>query len=1286
MTTLTRLARRALVPVVAAALVATLPLPAVSAAPRAGGSFSTSFEDGDPAVPVSTSEVRDGRPVLSNVTARKPSYAGSVMDGVTTVTGDATSSTDESPQNLTDGDPTTKWLTRATTGFVAYELAEPVTVTRYRISSANDAAGRDPVDWTMEASTDGTSWTALDTRTDQDLGARLTATDLTIDNATAYRFYRLRVTRNAGEPLTQLGDWLLSTGKPDPEPTGPMTTEVGAGPASGPNVKARTGYEGLHALRYSASHTKAGRGYATNVVADVDVRVDRRTRLTYRVFPELTGNDLTYPATDVAIDLRFTDGSYLSDLQAVDQHDGPLTAQGQGRSKILYANQWNHVQSDIGDVAAGRTIDRVLLAYDNPSATRDTELQGWVDTIDVGRAPAAADTSDRAGLVDTRRGTNSSGSFSRGNNLPISAVPNGFNFLTPVTNATSQSWEYDWQRGNDEQNLPTLQGLAFSHEPSPWMGDRNQLSFMPQVTTEPTGDVEERALQFSHDDETARPDYYGVRFTNGVRAEMTPTSHAAVLRFTFPRGADARRLVVDTVDDGGSFTVEGRTLTGWVDNGSGLSAGRSRMFVHGVLDSAATASGTAPGGREGTTYADLGGRTVTLRVATSFISLDQARRNLALEVGDRSFAQVRKAAQGAWAKRLAVIDVKGASDTQARTLYGNLYRLNLYPNAQHENVGSARRPDWRYASPVSEADGEPTATRTGAKVVKGEIYVNNGFWDTYRTVWPAYSLLYPDVAAKLADGFVQHYRDGGWVSRWSSPGYADLMTGTSSDVSFADAYLRGVKLPDPLGTYDAAVKNATTVSPDSAVGRKGLETSQHLGYTSTDTDESVSWALEGFINDYGISNMAAKLAKDPATPRARRAGLREDAAYFGERTQNYVNMFDPATEFFQGREADGTFAETPAEFDPESWGGVFTETNGWNFAFHAPQDGRGLANLYGSRKALEDKLDTFFATPEKADKPGGYGGVIHEMLEARDVRMGQLGMSNQPSHHIPYMYDYVGAPQKTQAKVREIMRRLYTGGEIGQGYPGDEDNGEMSAWYLLSSLGIYPLQVGSDRWAIGSPLFEKATVHPIGGRTFSVRANGNSTRNVYVQSLRVDGKKWSSTSLPHDVLRKGGTLDFQMGARPSDWGTGAKAAPPSITQGTEVPRPLADVLRDGTTTPAAPALTDDDAGTVATLGTDGTVTWKATDDAVRPRFYTLTSGTAVGADPRSWVLEGSRDGRRWTTLDERSGETFRWRQQTRSFEVDDAGSYAHLRLRVTSTSDGTPARLGEMEVLARPAR
>jgi len=473
---------------------------------------------------------------------------------------------------------------------------------------------------------------------------------------------------------------------------------------------------------------------------------------------------------------------------------------------------------------------------------------------------------------------------------------------------------------------------------------------------------------------------------------------------------------------------------------------------------------------------------------------------------------------------------------------------------------------------------------------------------------------------------------------------------------------------------------------DPSVGRKGLETSLFLGYTPSVVSEGVSWALEGYINDFGIGNMAKALAGKASGADKRR--LREESEYFLSRATNYVNMFDPAIGFFQGRSASGRWKSSPDEYDPRVWGHEhdYTETDGWNFAFHVPQDGRGLANLYGGRANLAAKLDTFFATPETAKYPGSYGGIIHEMIEARDVRMGQWGFSNQVSHHIPYMYDYAGQPSKTAEKVREIMSRLYSGSEIGQGYAGDEDNGETSAWWLFSAMGFYPLQMGDGHYAVGSPLFTKMTLHLDNGKTLTVNAPNNSAKNVYVTGLSVNGVARDQAWIDHSMIANGGTVNFTMGSTPTAWGTAQQL--PSITTGDQPPTPLDDLTGSGqgqaSGVASASALTDNTSLTETTLPTGQAMTYRFVAPKNSVQQYTLTSGTG-GGTPTAWRVGASNDGKSWKEVDARSNETFDWRLQTRPFKVKNPGQYQYYRLTVTAASGGN-ASLAELELIERPGR
>ena len=1090
-----------------------------------------------------------------------------------------------------------------------------------------------------------------------------------------------------GEAVSDPGQFRTSfeTGEPMPLPASPhavFMAQVAGGPAQEAALDAKpgVGFSGLHSLHYQGSAA----GHQQQRLFDVDLPVQADTQLSYVIFPQRVEGDLRNPANYVAVDLLFDDGSRLSTDGARDQHRIDASAQAQGAGRVLYPDQWNFVSIDLGRVAAGRRIRQIVLDHDGPAAA----FEGYLDDLRIGAE--APDTRHRpSDFVDTRRGSNANASFSRGNTFPALAVPHGFNFWTPVTDA-SGNWLYQYQDHNGPDNRPRLQAFALSHEPSPWMGDRQTLQLMPEAQADgvPLLDRVARSLSFSHANETAHAHDYRVAFDNGIVTEIAPTDHAAMFRFTFAgrRG----QLLFDNINDQGGIALDaaGRSFSGWSDVKSRLSTGATRLFFYGTVDQPVQRSGRLTGAGRDHVAAWFGFDTrrqkvVNLRIATSLISLDQARHNLALEIapGD-TLESVRERAQQQWDKLLDTVQVEGASRDELTTLYSNLYRLFLYPNEAYENTGSATQPHYQYASPFSSPSGSDTATHTGARIVDGKPYVNNGFWDTYRTAWPAYDLLTPTQAGQMIDGFVQQYRDGGWIARWSSPGYADLMVGTSADVAFSDAWLKGVRNFDVSSFYQSALKDATVVSPLKGTGRKGLQRSIFNGYTDTGVDEGLSWSMDGYINDFGIGNLAAALAQQPPADDPYAAHYADDAAYFHNRALDYVNLFDPAVGFFVGRDAAGHWRYDARNFDPIRWGGDYTETDAWNMAFHAPQDGAGLAALYGGRAGLAAKLDAFFATPGNFHV-GSYGEPIHEMLEARDVRMGQYGHSNQPSHHIIYMYDLAGQPWKAQDKVRDVLSRLYVGSEIGQGYLGDEDNGEMSAWYFFSAAGFYPLRMGTPEYVIGAPYFPHMDIALENGRHIVINAPAVSDTNRYIQSLRVNGQPWNRLTLPHALLAQGATLDFAMGPQPSSWASDEAALPPSLTA-QDKPQPLHDLTNAGqgevSSTPDIPqlaALSDNDSSTEAALpATGATIRWHF----AQPRdvaLLTLTSGASQPA-PSSWQLQASADGHHWHTLDARQHERFTWPQQTRAFAVRTSGRYAYYRLHLDA---GTATALAEIELL-----
>ena len=1059
-------------------------------------------------------------------------------------------------------------------------------------------------------------------------------------------------------------------------------------PASGP-VGAPTSRDGAGLLAATAIQYQLEPGVDQEEPLPLDVApTDPRGHviavgdvLRWFVHPTLD-TALTWGSMHVALDLLFTDGSRLSDLDPRDQYGCVATATGLAEGKILYPDQWNDVQVRL-DAAAGREIADVLVTGAAPLVRgADGDLLGWIDGPYVGPMPVDPPLEEPVAWVDTRRGTNASGDFSRGNTQPFTAWPNGFCFFTPATNARERQWLYEYQRTNDVDNRPRLQAIMLSHQPSPWMGDRNQFLMMPLLGEDPDCAPEARGAAFTHAQETARPDRYAVVLENGLHVRLAPTDHGAILEVDVPAGDEQSHLLLEGVDahariDAAGAVLDG-ALTGWVDSdlaeGNDRADGATRMFIAAQIDPSPLRVAPARGANDGAQLLTFpaGTRRVTLRLASSYLGTEQARRTFSQELAGRGFAEIADAARAVWNERLSVIRADGATSPQLRTLYGNLYRLNLYPNSHHENIGTMSAPRYAHASPVLPTRGAATDTTTNAQVVPGKMAVNNGFWDTYRTAWPAYALLYPQLAAELADGFVQQFREGGWIARWSSPGYADCMTGTSSDIAFADLFVKGVALPDPVGAYRSGLRNATTAPPSAAVGRKGNERAVFTGYVDTDTDESVSWALEACINDAGLAQMALRLADDDSLPETDRQQLREEAAYLRARSDAYALLFDERIGFFQGRRPDGEFAQDPDVYDPRVWGGDYTETDGWNFAFHAPHDGEGLAALHGGRDGLRAKLEELFATPELADRKGTYGHVIHEMVEARAVRMGQFGMSNQPSHHIPFLFHHAGAPHRASQIVREVHERLFVGEQIGQGYPGDEDNGEMSAWWLLTALGLYPLQLATGRYHLVAPAFRRAEVRPLGGEPFTVTADGHGAGTNIVQNLQVNGVEHPLAAIDHADLR--GELRFTVGAEPAAWGD----VPPSPTAPGAGPRPLQDLIEHDPSDP----LFDDDSRTeelmdAAAVAIDLPL---APRETRAPRLYTLTSGAQEGGDPIAWRLEGSTDGVTWEVLDERSAQKFPWRRQTRPFQIADPRPLAQARLVVT-TAQG-PLRIAQIELLA----
>lgn len=870
--------------------------------------------------------------------------------------------------------------------------------------------------------------------------------------------------------------------------------------------------------------------------------------------------------------------------------------------------------------------------------------------------PCVAQDEPLSEYVNTLRGSDSTPYYSHGNTFPAVALPFGASFWTPVTKANSSMWLYEY-------SSPTIQGFALSHEPSPWVGDYASFQVVPMIGA-PLIDPVQRAEHFEHVNEVARAHYYRVFFTDsGIQTEIAPTAHCGMFRFMFPDATPAV-LLFDSIDEAsGAMTAQpgDTSISGHVDQRG------QRIYFHARVDRAIQRVIDPDGGGvnlaiELSAPSGLTKRQVTLAIGTSYISVEQARANLAQEVAGSSFDDIRSAAQRAWDKQLGKITIDVASDAERITFYSSLYRAFLYPNEMSESVAGRLQ----HYDPFS------------MDVRDGPLYVNNGFWDTYRAAWPLYVLLMPHRAGEMLDGFVNAYKAGGWIPRWSGPGYADIMVGTHSDIVLADAYVKGVRNFDADAAFESMLKNALVFSADGARGRKGNARSIFRGYIPLeDAAESAAWHLEDCINDFGIARMAE---------------LRGDAvhaAYFLARSRAYSNLFSSSLGFFRGRYADGRFRTEDATFHPNEWGFEFTEGNAWHYIAAANHDPEGLMALYGGADAFARKLDQLILAPRDF-MTGSYGDVIHEMREAYDVNMGQYAHANEPVHHLLYMFDYAHQPASTQRLVREVLSpdRLIYGAGVGdgRGYLGDEDNGQMSAWYVFSALGFYPAAAGWPEYAIGSPSVRSAALHLENGRSFRVTTHDNAADHPYIQTALLNGRPLNRPFIQHADVLGGAELELWMGPMPSNWGTAATQR--AAAHESHLEEPLRDCARGGVVRADGEdgdlAFDDDSASSWLCTASTGALEYALpVDTHCRAGLYTLTSGAgSPERDPMAWRIEGSMDGVEWTTLDQRADESFAWRRQTRVFALRRTGLYRLYRLVITHNHGASSTELAELELLA----
>ncbi|MFC4872487.1 GH92 family glycosyl hydrolase [Negadavirga shengliensis] len=748
-------------------------------------------------------------------------------------------------------------------------------------------------------------------------------------------------------------------------------------------------------------------------------------------------------------------------------------------------------------------------------------LNGFAQDVYVDRVESPVD------WVNPLMGTDSKPSFSNGNVYPAIARPWGMNFWTPQTGKMGNGWIYSY-------SADRIRGFKQTHQPSPWMNDYGQFAIMP-VTGKPGFEEDDRASWFNHKSETVKPYYYSVYLADhDVTAEFTPTDRAAFFRFTYP-GTDEAGLVIDALDGGSFIKVipEENKIIGYTTKNSGGVPDNFKNYfviyvdkpiesVHTFKDGSLVQVSEQESDHAGAiiTFSTQKGEQVHAKVASSFISFEQAERNLK-EIEAKSFEVVKEEGREIWDAMLGRIEVEGGTVEDVRTFYSCLYRSMLFPRKfyEYDEQGNVMH--------YSPYNGE---------VLPGYMFTDTGFWDTFRSLFPFLNLMFPELNSRMQEGLANAYKESGWLPEWASPGLRNVMIGNNSASVVADAYLKlGQQYDYDIETlYEALLHGANNEGPLTAVGRAGADYYNEMGYVPYDVgiNENAARTLEYAYNDFTIYRLAKALDRP-----------KEEIELYRKRSLNYKNLFDPGAGLMRGKMKNGEFMKP---FDPFKWGDAFTEGNSWHYTWSVFHDVEGLIGLMGGREAFIQKLDEVFDLPPVFEE-SYYGFVIHEIREMQVADMGQYAHGNQPIQHMIYLYNYAGAPWKAQYWVRETMDRMYK--PTPDGYCGDEDNGQTSAWYVFSAMGFYPVCPGTDEYVMGSPLFKKMTVKLENDKTLIIEAPKNKKENRYVNKLWWNGQERTASWVSHQELMQGGVLKFEMSDQANPVrGTGNEDFPFSLSR------------------------------------------------------------------------------------------------------------------------------------------
>lgn len=731
--------------------------------------------------------------------------------------------------------------------------------------------------------------------------------------------------------------------------------------------------------------------------------------------------------------------------------------------------------------------------------------------INTLNAQMVTSVSDPVEWINPLMGTDSKGSLSNGNTYPAIAVPWGMNFWMPQTGNMGDGWAYTYSSDK-------IKGFKQTHQPSPWMNDYGTFAIMP-ISGSAKFKQDDRASWFSHKAETAKPYYYSVYLADfDITTEITPTERAAQFRFTYP-GGDSSFVVIDALDRGSYVKVipEENKIIGYTTrNSGGVPKNFKNYFVIYInkpftvtytwKDNELTRAGLETQSKHAGAvigFATKRGEKVSLKVASSFISYEQAEISLKRELANDAFEVTREKAKAAWNKQLNRVLVEGGTIDQVRTFYSCMYRMLQFPQKHYELDANNKIVHY------SPYNGE---------TLPGYMFAGTGFWDTFRALYPFLNFMYPSINKEMQEGLINDYKEGGFLPEWSSPGFRSVMVGNNSASIVSDAYMKGMRGHDINKLYEALIHGANNEGPMTAVGRAGVKYYNELGYVPYDVDinENAARTLEYAYDDFTIWQLAKALNRPKA-----------EIDLYEKRSQNYRNLFDAETKLMRGKNKDGNFQKP---FNPFKWGDAFTEGNSWHYSWSVFHDIAGLKTLMGGDKMFTAMLDSVFNMPPVFDD-SYYGGTIHEIREMQIMNMGQYAHGNQPIQHMIYLYNYAGQPWKTQKWVRRVMSQLYKA--TPDGYCGDEDNGQTSAWYVFSAMGFYPVCPGTTQYVLGTPLFKKMTLTLENGKKLVINAPANSEANQYVQQVKRNGVLYSKNWVDHFDLFKGGTIDFNMGNTPN---------------------------------------------------------------------------------------------------------------------------------------------------------